>query len=431
MSNRYEEIDKFLKLVAEKGEDKDTIYQELESWNIPESERVFKSSDMYVYDNAGLDYMGATSDRNWFKRMGYFNTFLLYNMGDYTITDYFQNIGDNTFLRFYNPEVITDYKMEQKEPIKMYMSLGKKDSFWFLYSLMKFCDENRILHNSKLAHSIRNDDVVLRVYSLVDAEKIADYIKDGSFTLNKPNPFCLTDGEIGYAMDSGKSYNEYVANIIEEYIGKLDNKTETGYESFRKYVESLENGDVKLLSLKLALDPSKTIQDFYKAWNKTINPNEQEADTDEGLEKQREDEKRKKQERLEKEDNSRVIEAIEKAKKRREDLKQKLVLMRTINASALEEVYSCESVMHNESKNNLQYIHIITETKEECEARKKKEAENERKRKRMINRRLQGNKLTAFMDELAKYSREKNGDSEFSKSVKKFREEYDLDNNER
>lgn len=421
MSSRYEEIDRFLKFVAEKRKGENDIYHELEIWNIPENERVFESSDMYVYDNAGIDFMSSTNDENWFKRMGYFNTFLLYNFGDYTITDYFSQKGENHFLRFYNPEIEADIKLRKSEPIKMYMSLGKEDAFYFLFSLMKFCENNRILHNSKLAQSIRNDDVVLRVYSLNDAEKIANYIKDGGFELNNPNPFCLTDGKIGYAMDSGKSYNKYVAETIEKYLSKLDEPQKAGYEDFRKYTESLETNEIKderkLLSLKLALDPTKTIQDFYKSWNKIINPDEPEADTDEGLEKQREYERTKRQERLKKEDNNIILQERENANNRRNSLKQKLEVMRTANASVKKGIPS--------------YITIITESKEEYEARKKKEEENEIERKKMIKDRLQRSKLVSYMDELAKSSTDKYEDSEFSKSVQKFRKEYDLDNDER
>ncbi|MBR2744883.1 MAG: hypothetical protein IKE01_06300 [Clostridia bacterium] len=426
MLDRYEEIDKILKVVADKKENKEGIYDILKVWNIPESERLFKPNDIYIYDNAGMDYMGSDSDENWFKRMGYFNAFLLYNVGDYTITDNFNKLGENKFLRFYNPELTTNYQLNKSEPIKMYISLGKDGAFLFLYSLMKFCDNNRILHNSKLAHSIRNDDVVLRVYSLNDAEKIADFIRNSGFNLNNPNPFCFVDGKIGYAMDSGKSYNEYVAETIEEYISNLDNETEAGYESFREYVESLEGDDVKLLSLKLALDSSKTIQDFYKAWNKTIHPEEHETDTDDGLEKQRKYEESVMQERLEKEDSKAVLREREKANKRREDLKQKFELMRAINTSALKEAVTSETETKG-LKSNLEYITVITETEKEREARKKEEAEIESKRKKMIKSRLQRSKLVEYMNELAKHDSEKNGDTEFSKSVQKFRDEYDLD----
>ena len=100
MLDRYEEIDKILKVVADKKENKEGIYDILKVWNIPESERLFKPNDIYIYDNAGMDYMGSDSDENWFKRMGYFNAFLLYNVGDYTITDNFNKLGENKFLRF-------------------------------------------------------------------------------------------------------------------------------------------------------------------------------------------------------------------------------------------------------------------------------------------------------------------------------------------
>ena len=423
MSNRYEEIDKFLKFVAEKRKDMNGIYRELAVWNIPESERVFQSSDMYVYDNAGMDYMSATSDENWFKKMGFFNTFLIYNIGDYTITDYFQKNGDNKFLRFYNPEVTTDNELNQTEPIKMYMSLGKDESLYFLYSLMKFCEDNRILHNSKLSDSIRTDDIVLRVYSLNDAEKIAEYIKNCGVKLNNPNPFCLTEGEIGYAMDSGESYNKYVAETIERYISQINDINEVGYESFKEYVDSLEIDDVKLLSLKLALDSSKTIQDFYKAWNKTINPNEHEANTDEGLEKQREYEKRKKQERLIKKDSQSILIERKKAMERRTKLKQKLELMREINASVRESIFNGELGINGDFGSIIQNLYVVSDTEEEDKARKKREEENERERKSMIKSRLQKSELVAYMNSLAKIG----GDSDFSKSVQKFRQGYDLD----
>ena len=399
------------------------IYRELAVWNIPESERVFQSSDMYVYDNAGMDYMSATSDENWFKKMGFFNTFLIYNIGDYTITDYFQKNGDNKFLRFYNPEVTTDNELNQTEPIKMYMSLGKDESLYFLYSLMKFCDDNRILHNSKLSDSIRTDDIVLRVYSLNDAEKIAEYIKNCGVKLNNPNPFCLTEGEIGYAMDSGESYNKYVAETIERYISQINDINEVGYESFKEYVDSLEIDDVKLLSLKLALDSSKTIQDFYKAWNKTINPNEHEANTDEGLEKQREYEKRKKQERLIKNDSQSILIERKKAMERRAKLKQKLELMREINASVRESIFNGELGINGDFGSIIQNLYVVSDTEEEDKARKKREEENERERKSMIKSRLQKSELVAYMNSLAKIG----GDSDFSKSVQKFRQGYDLD----
>ena len=422
MLNRFEEIDKFLKVVAEKRLKKDEIYDELKTWNIPDVERVFVPNDVYVYDNAGLDYIGSCSDEYWFVRMGFFNAFLLYNIGDYIITDYFKMVGENPFLRFYNPEVTTSYEFKKIEPIKMYMSLGKKDSFWFLYSLMSFCNENRILHNSKIASSIRNDDVVLRVYSLDDAEKVKEYIKNSIFELNNPNPFCLTDGKIGYAMDSGDSYNEFVSKTIDGYISQLDDQTKVGYESFRTYVLNLKMNDVKLLSLKFALDPSKTVQDFYMAWNKIINPNFQGADTYDGLEMQREFEIHKKQERLKNGDSPAVIEERKIAEERRKSLKRNLDFMRSRNFSDVNNFDDFESC--------LPYLDVINETKEEYEARKKMEAENERERVKMIKSRLQKSSLVKYMNDLASYSRDKNGNIEFASSVQKFRDAYDLDDNE-
>ena len=120
---------------------------------------------------------------------------------------------------------------------------------------------------------------------------------------------------------------------------------------------------------------------------------------------------------MKKEDNNIILQERENANNRRNSLKQKLEVMRTANASVKKGIPS--------------YITIITESKEEYEARKKKEEENEIERKKMIKDRLQRSKLVSYMDELAKSSTDKYEDSEFSKSVQKFRKEYDLDNDER
>lgn len=128
----------------------------------------------------------------------------------------------NYFCQFTN---LSDEKCRTN--YKLYVPLKSSGILKGTEILFNYLAENDIKHVSKVGSKIRNDDVVIRVYNVEDATKVASFINSNEYikaNLIEPSPFMLSDGNIGYATDADISYSDQVSNYIYGYFCKLDNE---------------------------------------------------------------------------------------------------------------------------------------------------------------------------------------------------------------
>jgi len=116
----------------------------------------------------------------------------------------------------YNNQVI-----KESDPVKLYIPLKSEYIYEGVNRIFDFCEQNDIIHQSKVAATMRNDNVVLRIKEINDAIKVInfvnsdEYLKHGSL---KPNPFCFNVGNVGLAIDNKNSYNDNFSRYLSNYI---------------------------------------------------------------------------------------------------------------------------------------------------------------------------------------------------------------------
>jgi len=145
-------------------------------------------------------------------------------------------------------------------PIKLYIPLKKQNIERNVQKIFDFINENNIEHLSKLARETRVDDLVIRVMNKEDADKIINFVNNDLELTNdmyEPNPFCITEGKVGLAMDRSLSYNDTVAKYIFHYVKEeTERKNIVSYEGFVNYIQR------NLHSLKTKKDLSEQINKF-------------------------------------------------------------------------------------------------------------------------------------------------------------------------
>lgn len=108
--------------------------------------------------------------------------------------------------------------------VKLYIPMDYNHIKEGANQLFDFIANSGIEHQSKIANKIRNDNLVIRVNSLEDAEKIIDFVKNNEYIqegLIKTNPFLTNFNGVGLAMDNGYSYNSTVCEILSNFINYL------------------------------------------------------------------------------------------------------------------------------------------------------------------------------------------------------------------
>ena len=144
------------------------------------------------------------------------------------------------FCRFMNSQNKT--QKELRNPIKMYISVDSKHIEESARLIFEFMTHNNIIHESKIGSDIRTDDIVLRVFSKKDSEKVHNfiinnhYIKEG---MNEVLPFCFEKDGIGYALDGRISYNQTLANYLANYLNdckKNNSLKKVSIENFYEYI---------------------------------------------------------------------------------------------------------------------------------------------------------------------------------------------------
>lgn len=124
------------------------------------------------------------------------------------------------FLWFSNGEI-------RGNEIKLYIPLDYDHIYKGSRLLFDFIASTNIEHQSKIANSIRNDNIVLRVNSLEDADTIIDFVNKNNYIkegLLKTNPFLPNCNGVGITMDNTFSFNTVISETISEYIKLMINK---------------------------------------------------------------------------------------------------------------------------------------------------------------------------------------------------------------
>ncbi len=119
---------------------------------------------------------------------------------------------------------------------KIYLSLKPEYLQQGVEILFDFLDKEKIPHSSKVARFSRDDQIVVRVGSHEDCEKIVDFISKNEYIQEgkkKANPFSFQEKGVALATDGGVSYNTGVSYLVEAYLREyLDKAEEIGINTF-------------------------------------------------------------------------------------------------------------------------------------------------------------------------------------------------------
>lgn len=166
--------------------------------------------------------------------------------------------------------------------IKLYIPLDIYHIYGGAKVLFDFISNTNIEHESKIASEIRNDNIVVRVNSLEDAQTIINFVQGNNYLkegLMRPNPFIPNLGGIGITMDNNYSYNTTVSNMISEFVTQIRYQNRYDLltpENLGAYVNSkiatTQDEDLKDIYKLISQVTSKnfTIQDFVNHANSKL-----------------------------------------------------------------------------------------------------------------------------------------------------------------
>lgn len=164
------------------------------------------------------------------------------NNNQRSTTSVFQTEKHKYFCQFVREEYQSQV-IKESDPVKLYIPVNASHLYEAVNRIFDFCDANNIIHTSKVAKEIRNDNIVLRVRTKEDAIKIINYVSSDPYILEgrlEVNPFCISANGVGLAVDNYNSYNMQVASFIANYtlFNKNNNLTyKTSIEDFSRFVE--------------------------------------------------------------------------------------------------------------------------------------------------------------------------------------------------
>lgn len=242
MNNRAERMDEFLKFISSIYYVKPNIYGTLVTNGIKkhsiEMKPIAKIFPIWVEYFKHLTNIKVFNSSNW-------KYFCQFNKDE-------QIVKDNNF-----------------QAIKIYVPLDLAHIEEGANQLFTFIESKGFSHTSKICSDERVDNIVIRVITKEAANEIAsfintnDYIKEG---LMKPNPFCLSDGNIAFATDNFLSFNSVLSEYIEDYMGSFQGNHNVGLEQFKSFVESRYQNyfvDGKYIDI-LANNKRESMSDIFK-----------------------------------------------------------------------------------------------------------------------------------------------------------------------
>ncbi len=254
--NNYELMQNFLNNIKELAIDnpdtyidEDIVYSCLIRYNIPNSKKPFENITHKFY--------------------------LLY--------EYFKNNKNINLCEYPNFYflVFQNGRLSGNE-IKLYAPYDSKHIVEAAKKIFSFMAKNNITHQSKIAYIIRNDDLVIRVNTLEDAEKVIAFIQKDPFlrkNLLKVNPFLPNNNGIGMAMDNDFSFNSVLCEIISNFVLLLRNQNrinDLNVENLNAYIKEsipkiydLDKRDIYKL-LEKTTSKNFTLKDFYTHANNKL-----------------------------------------------------------------------------------------------------------------------------------------------------------------
>ena len=170
-------------------------------------------------------------------------------------------VDKRSFLWFANGKI-------KGNEVKLYIPMDYNHIKEGANQLFDFIASTGIEHQSKIANKIRNDNLVVRVNSLEDAEKIIDFVKNNSYIqegLIKTNPFLTNFNGVGLAMDNNYSYNSTVCEILSNFINYLKQHNRFDLLTVDNLNQYIKNSITNIQDLEL--------KDIYTLLSKTTDKN--------------------------------------------------------------------------------------------------------------------------------------------------------------
>lgn len=112
---------------------------------------------------------------------------------------------------------------DPKNAIKIYVPLKRHNLDENVTKIFEFIRSNNIMHYSKVAKEIRNDNVVIRVSNKKDADAIIDFINSNNDIrkgLNPVSPLTFNYKGVGIARDGDLSYNSELCKVLAYCLNK-------------------------------------------------------------------------------------------------------------------------------------------------------------------------------------------------------------------
>ncbi len=207
MEQFLEQIKTFAKSNPEKVIDYKFVYSLLIRFNLLSRAVSEKVDDLWpeIKDSVTKNTDGLT-------RSGHFGSFLLFNRG-----------------------------MLNSNEVKLYLPTKRDNLVSTVTELEHFMAENNMAHQLKVANKMRNDNIVIRVNTLEEAQKLVEFAKlnvNLNRNLLKVNPFLANDAGVGLAMDNNESFNTVLSELIADFINmkKNYNYANVTIEEFNRYI---------------------------------------------------------------------------------------------------------------------------------------------------------------------------------------------------
>lgn len=208
------------------------VYSQLIGFNVKNESGPYK--DVSSYFNYWLDYYQKNNNIN------------VYHLKE-----------RKCFLWFINGKI-------RGNEIKLYIPLDINHIHEGAKELFDFISSTNIEHQSKIASIIRNDNIVIRVNKMEDAQTIINYVQNNKYLqegLMNVNPFLPNCDGIGLAMDNSYSFNSTVADSICEFLKILRDKNRLDLftvEGLNQYIQT-----------KIPTIQDEDLKDIYKLMYKT------------------------------------------------------------------------------------------------------------------------------------------------------------------
>lgn len=148
--------------------------------------------------------------------------------------------------------------------IKIYIPLDKEHIKLGASLIFDYMKRENISHLSKIGSEVRVDDIVIRLDSFEDINKLREYITRNNYIMEgliKPNPFTYNDGVISYAWDGHISYNSTISALISDYIVSTPKNTDVKEINYRNFYKFILDKYKKVFISKTELD------DFINEFN--------------------------------------------------------------------------------------------------------------------------------------------------------------------